>query len=252
MEEKRGRRRKDGQTAAADKDAVADRGSTADEESSFQAVWGLLAAFGVLAIGILALCLRSSSQIPDTVGRVLTAGEEAEVTGRNSPLTDYVFLSPNADFPRAGQIQKITVHHMAGDLALEALGEEFSDRDRRASANYGIDSSGRIGLFVEERDRAWTSSSKENDDQAVTIEVANDEIGGEWHVSDASYEALLTLCVDICERNGIEELVFTGDREGNLTLHKMFSDKTECPGPYLESRMEDIAQEVNRRLDGSR
>ncbi len=240
-----------GKKAMADKDPAADRKRTADEERGFRAVRGLLAAFGVLAVGILALCVRSSSQLPDTVGRVLTASEAAEVTGRNSPLIDYIFLSPNADFPRAGQIKKITIHHMAGDLELEALGENFSDRDRRASANYGIDSNGRIALYVEEKDRAWTSSSKENADQAVTIEVANDEIGGEWHVSDAAYASLITLCVDICQRNGIEELVFTGDEKGNLTLHKMFSDKTECPGPYLESRMEDIVRGVNERLDGN-
>ena len=82
----------------------------------------------------------------------------------------------------------------------------------------------------------------------MTIEVANDEIGGEWHVSGASYEALIRLCTDICLRNGIEALEYTGDAEGNLTIHKMFSDRTECPGPYLEGKMPEIAAEVSRRL----
>lgn len=45
-------------------------------------------------------------------------------------------------------------------------------------------------------------SSKCN--QAVTIEVANDENGGEWHVSDESYQALIELCEDICRRNEIK------------------------------------------------
>ena len=35
-----------------------------------------------------------------------------------------------------------------------------------------------MALYVEEGNRAWTSSSPENDHQAVTIEVANDEVGG--------------------------------------------------------------------------
>ena len=75
-------------------------------------------------------------------------------------------------------------------------------------ANYGIDSKGRVGLYVEEKNRAWTSSSPDNDNMAVTIEVANDEIGGDWHVSDKALEKLIDLCVDICKRNGIEKLNF--------------------------------------------
>ena len=137
---------------------------------------------------------------------------------------------------------------MTGDLELEEVGKRFSDRDRRTSANYAIDSSGKVALYVEEANRAWTSSSPDNDHQAVTIEVANDEIGGSWHVSDAAYDALIDLCVDICRRNGIRELVYTGDEGGNLTIHKLFNPDTECPGPYLESRMPDIAAEVTRRL----
>ena len=82
----------------------------------------------------------------------------------------------------------------------------------------------------------------------MTIEVANDEIGNDWHVSDAAYAALIDLCIDICRRNGIEELYYTGDTRGNLTIHKMFTE-TECPGPYLEGQMEEIAKEVNLQLD---
>ena len=134
---------------------------------------------------------------------------------------------------------------------MEDLGETFSRRDRRASSNYAIDTKGRVALYVEEENRAWTSSSRENDDQAVTIEVANDELGGDWHVSEEAYEALLDLVVDICSRNGIDQLRFTGDADGNLTIHKMFSNETECPGPYLEGRMEEISDEVNKRLRGS-
>ena len=102
---------------------------------------------------------------------------------------------------------------------------------------------------MEECNRAWTSSSRENDDQAVTIEVANEEMGGEWRVSDQAYESLLELCADICRRNDIPELRFTGDETGSLTLHSMFQSETECPGPYLERRMGGIARAVNRQLE---
>lgn len=216
-------------------------------KKSYRSIWIMFAVLVVLTGAVAAAMFTASARLPDNVGRTLSEVERAEVIGRNSPLIDYVYLSPIADFPREDVIQKITIHHMADTIGLERLGEIFSEGDRRSSSNYAIDVEGRVALYVEESNRAWTSSSPENDHQAVTIEVANDETGGDWHVSDASYNALIDLCVDICARNGIEALSFTGDASGNLTLHKMFAE-TECPGPYLESKMPEIAAEVNRRL----
>ncbi len=214
----------------------------------FRRIWLLLAAFAASAAIVLLAWRSAGARLPENVGRPLTEAEQAEIIARNSPLTEYVYLSGNADFPRESEIKKITIHHMADDIPLERLGEVFAEPDRRASSNYAIDTRGRVALYVEEKDRAWTSSSPENDHQAVTIEVANDETGGDWHVSDTSYEALLRLCTDVCLRNGIQALEYTGDAEGNLTVHRMFSDKTECPGPYLERKMPEIAEEVTRRL----
>ena len=218
------------------------------KRDEFFRIYLLLAGLCVIGAGVLALCWAAKVRLPEGVGRVLPAEEQAAVIERNSPLTEYVFLSPNADFPREGTIKKITIHHMAGDLSLENLGTSFSNKDRRASSNYAIDSQGRVALYVEEQNRAWTSSSPENDHQAVTIEVANDELEGDWHVSDATFNTLIELCADVCRRNGIDRLVFTGDETGNLTTHKMFNPDTQCPGPYLEGRMEEIAGRVNERL----
>ena len=218
------------------------------KRAEFFQIYLLLAGLCVIGAGVLALWWAAKVRLPEGVGRVLPAEEQAAVIERNSPLTEYVFLSPNADFPREGTIQKITIHHMAGDLSLENLGVSFSNKDRRASSNYAIDSQGRVALYVEEQNRAWTSSSPENDHQAVTIEVANDELEGDWHVSDATFNTLIELCADVCRRNGIDRLVFTGDETGNLTTHKMFNPDTQCPGPYLEGKMEEIAGRVNERL----
>lgn len=134
---------------------------------------------------------------------------------------------------------------MAGNLSVETCGRVFQTTN--ASANYGIDSNGRVGMYVEEHNRAWTSSNADNDHQAVTIEVANDRIGGDWHVSDKALMKLIYLCADICKRNGIKQLHFTGDASGNLTMHKWFA-ATACPGPYLESKFPYIASEVNKIL----
>ena len=163
----------------------------------------------------------------------------------NSKLVDYVKISPYKTSPRKNKIDKITIHHMAGDLSVETCGNVF--QQRRASSNYGIGSDGRVGMYVEEADRSWASSSAANDNRAVTIEVANSSTGGNWPVSDAALDKLIDLCVDICQRNGIEKLKFTGDKNGNMTMHNYFA-ATLCPGPYLESKFQYIADEVNKRI----
>lgn len=164
----------------------------------------------------------------------------------NSSLICYTKISPHRNSPRNNSIKKITIHHMAGNLSVETCGNVF--QNRQASANYGIGSDGRIAMYVEEKDRSWASSSGTNDHQAVTIEVANDSGAPNWHVSDKAMESLINLCVDICKRNGIAKLNFTGNSSGNLTMHKYFA-ATACPGPYLESKFPYIAQEVNKRLN---
>lgn len=166
----------------------------------------------------------------------------------NSSLISYTRISPCSNNPRNKKISKITIHHMAGNLSIEQCGEVFAPLSRGGSSNYGIGSDGRIGMYVEEKNRAWTSSNALNDNMAVTIEVANDVIGGDWHVSDKALASLIDLCVDICKRNGIKSLNFTGDKNGNLTMHKYFA-ATACPGAYLESKFPYIANEVNKRLN---
>ena len=165
----------------------------------------------------------------------------------NSSLVSYTKLSPNCDHPRNHAIDKITIHHMAGDLSVETCGNLFANSSYEASSNYGIGSDGRVGLYVDEGDRAWASASPSNDNRAVNIEVANCATGGDWPVSSAAYNKLIGLCVDICQRNGIKALNYTGDTDGNLTEHRMFV-ATACPGPYLHERMGRIAAEVNSRL----
>lgn len=202
----------------------------------------------VLVALVVGVWFFNGSKIPSYVGYPLEGDEKEQVIEQNSPLTDFVYLTANADYPRDQPISKITIHHMGGDLALGNLGERFQKRDIQASSNYAIDSKGNVALYVEEANRAWTSKNRENDEQAITIEVANDEEGGNWHVSNETFDKLVLLSADICKRNGIEEIVYTGDTTGNLTFHGMFDSTTECPGPYLKSRMNDLADAINAEL----
>ncbi len=141
----------------------------------------------------------------------------------NSPLVNYTKISPNSTNPRKDTIKKITIHHVAGNLSVETIGNIFQPVARKTSSNYGIGTDGRVGMYCEEKNRSWCSSSAANDNQAITIEVSNDEIGGNWHVSDAALAKTIELCVDICKRNNIPKLTFTGDASGTLTQHNYFS-----------------------------
>lgn len=165
----------------------------------------------------------------------------------NSSLVSYTKLSPHYRSRGGKKISKITIHHMAGNFSVETCGNIFN-RSGVKSSNYGIGSDGRIALYVEEKNRAVTSSSTANDSVAVTIEVANSTSGPDWKVSDKAYAALIDLCVDICKRNNIKALEYTGNKNGNLTRHNMFSSTT-CPGPYLQGKFASIAAEVNSRLN---
>ena len=179
----------------------------------------------------------------------------------NSSLVTYTKISPNRTTKRTHAIDTITIHCMAGDLSLEACGNLFAKATTAASSNYGIDSKGRIGLFVPEDERSWASSNRENDMRAVTIEVANikNAKGGydsDWPVSDEAYEALIKLCVDICKRNNIKSLKWKASKsligkveQQNMTVHRWFKNKA-CPGDYLYNRMGDIADRVNKELNG--
>lgn len=193
-----------------------------------------------------------------------------DVAMSNSPLVDYTLISPNKTSPRRGEIDTVTIHCVVGQCTVESLGALFAKSSRGASSNYGVGKDGRIGMYVEEKDRAWCSGGKDkngnpirvngisgsdNDHRAITIEVASDTTHP-YAVTDAAYEGLIRLLVDICKRNpGIKRLRWLGDKslvgetdKQNMTVHRWFAYKS-CPGDYLYERHSAIAEEVNRRLD---
>lgn len=171
----------------------------------------------------------------------------------NSPLATVKVMSPNHSGQRTHDIDTISIHCVVGQCSAESLGNHFASAKRKASSNYGIGYDGEIGLYVEEKNRSWCTSSAENDHRAITIEVASDT-KHPYAVTDKAYSALIDLCTDICERNGIKELKWLGDKsligqvdKQNMTVHRWFANKS-CPGDYLYERHSAIAAEVNKRL----
>ena len=175
-----------------------------------------------------------------------------------SPLAAYMYLSPNNSGERTAKIDRITPHCVVGQCTAETLGNVFANPDAMASANYGIDRLGRIGLYVPEECRSWCSSSAENDQRAITIECASDTTAP-YRMNDCVYSSLVLLCTDICKRYGKTRLLWISNKaaalaytpkenEMLLTVHRWFAAK-ECPGEWLYSRLGALAEAVTDLLE---
>lgn len=185
--------------------------------------------------------------------------EDSIVGYSNSSLVSYTKLSPNHSGGRVHTITRITPHCVVGQLSAESIAGCFDDTSRQASCNYGIGTDGRVCLVVEEKNRSWCSSDRDNDQRAVTIECASDKTAP-YAMNDKVYESLINLCVDICKRNDKSKLLWLGDKEKTMsytpksdemiiTVHRWFANKS-CPGDWLYGRLGDLAAEVTRRLGG--
>lgn len=177
-----------------------------------------------------------------------------------SSLATVKVWSPNHSGRRTHSIDSVAIHCMAGNLSAKSCGNLFASSSTQASSNYGIGSDGTIGVYVDENNRSWCTSSPGVDHRAVTIEVANTSASEPFPVSDAAYESLIKLLVDICNRNKISSLRWKNDAsyarsaaaggpvtKQNMFVHRWFANKS-CPGQWLFSRQGQIANEVNKRL----
>lgn len=176
-----------------------------------------------------------------------------------SSLVSYTKLSPNHSGQRTHSIDRITPHCVVGQLSAESICGCFTSPSRQASCNYGIGTDGRISLCVEEKNRSWCSSSNANDQRAITIECASD-MSEPYAMNDKVYASLISLCTDICKRNGKKKLLWLGDKDKTLnyapmsdemviTVHRWFANKS-CPGNWLYARLGDLAARVTANLGG--
>lgn len=176
----------------------------------------------------------------------------------NSSLVSYTKLSPNHSGQRTHVVDRITPHCVVGQCSVERLGDIFAKTSRKASCQYGIGVDGRVGMYVEEKNRSWCSSSNANDQRAITIECASDATAP-YAFNNAVYNKLIELCVDICKRYNKTKLLWFGDKtktlnyepasdEMVLTVHRWFAKKS-CPGDWMYDRMGDLASKVTAKLN---
>lgn len=166
----------------------------------------------------------------------------------DSALVEYRNLTKNYS-RRKGKIAKITIHITDSVTSVKNCVDYFTNPAIGASSQYVIGNKGEIGQSVLECNRAWTSSNSANDNVAVTIEVINSSTNEPKPISDAAYDSLIKLCVDICQRNGIPSVYYDGTPNGVLTEHRMFAAKS-CPGTYIHNMLVNgkIPRDINEGL----
>ena len=166
-----------------------------------------------------------------------------------SKLTNKYLPTPQHSGRRTNKVEGITVHCMAGNLSIESCSACFQP-PREASSNYGIGSDGRIGCYVDEENRAWTSSSAWNDNRRITIEVANTSASEPWPISDKAYASLVALCADICKRYNIVP-AYDGTINASFTEHRMFA-ATACPGTVIHEHLTSgkLIKDIKNKMTG--
>ena len=175
----------------------------------------------------------------------------------NSPLVSYTKLSPNNSGARTEKICFFTPHCYVGQASVEDAGAWFAQTAAQASCNYMIGKDARVALIVPESQRSWCSSSRWNDQRAVTVECASNKTHP-YAFNTTVYMKLIELATDVCRRNGKKKLLWFADKaktmaytpaadEMVITVHRWYAAK-ECPGDWLYSRLGDVAMKVNAAL----
>lgn len=165
----------------------------------------------------------------------------------NSPLAFYIDRTSGNYNSRTSLITKISIHNACTVGTCEDLSKIIASCPS-ASFNYGIATDGTVGLYVDERYRAWATGNPEADHSSVSICVCNSSLAPDYKISNETYQSLIKLCVDICRRNFITKLTYTNSaRTSTLLRHDWFAS-VNCPGPYLSSIFSRIASEVSTKL----
>lgn len=129
---------------------------------------------------------------------------------------------------RAGSIQAVTIHHMAGNLSIGDCYNVWTNNE--ASAHYAVQSDGRIGQLVNDSDTAWACGNTWANNNTISIEHANNS-SNPWTVYPKALDAGAHLTAAICAHYGLGEPEWMV----NVFPHKYWSP-TACPGELAGSQ----------------
>lgn len=129
---------------------------------------------------------------------------------------------------RAGTINKIVLHHNAGNLTIRGCYNVWQTRE--ASAHYQVQSDGRIGQLVWDKDTAWHAGDFNANATSIGIEHADCQTRP-WMISAACLENGAHLVAALCKYYKLGRPTWMK----NVFPHSHFS-ATECPASIAGSQ----------------
>lgn len=164
----------------------------------------------------------------------------------HSRYTTSIELSAYNGTSRNGhRVERVILHHMAGWFRTSV--NFMKSRNSRGSCSTYAVGDGQMICLIDEDFRP-SSTGWQNDQNAITFEIANSQIGGNWPVDERSLEIVACTIADISIRHGWDDI-----RKGiEVRWHSQFS-QTACPGPFVLSRIDWIvarAKQVRAELLG--
>lgn len=130
------------------------------------------------------------------------------------------------------KVSFIGIHYNAGDLTVEGCYNVWLTRE--ASAHYQVESSGRVGQLVWDRDTAWALGNFSKNQQSINIEHANKSDGT---ITEACLDAGAHLVAALCKSYGLGRPQW----DVNVIPHCKIS-ATSCPGQIYKSQKEAYIQ----------
>ncbi|MBR3346277.1 MAG: SPOR domain-containing protein [Solobacterium sp.] len=161
---------------------------------------------------------------------------------------DYYYFAHRKWSGRGGKKPiRVVWHHMAGNLTVRQF-MAIMQSSRQMSPTVSIHTDGTVYAWVPEEMRPWTTGSYAADQQALTFELANDQVGGQWHISDKVIDLAAQIHAEWSKRYGIPTTY--SYRGAGINMHKDWA-ATACPGPYLEGLIKNgtITKKINAYLN---
>jgi hypothetical protein len=153
---------------------------------------------------------------------------------------------------RNGQpINGVVIHHVAGTNGLRYVANANS---RNSHPTYHISNSGAVTGIVNPSRRPFSTGGVP-DPNAVTFEIDNSSVGGDWPVSPAAIEALIDVIVYHASQSPRAGKGFAKNQkavkqpEFFIAWHSQYK-ATACPGPFIMSQLDYIVSECNKRALG--
>lgn len=149
------------------------------------------------------------------------------------------------------KIECVVLHHNAGVLTIDQIWDVW--QTRQASAHYQVQSDGKIGQLVWDRDTAWHAANAYTNQRSIGIEVSNSAgASQDWPITDTAIREAARLTAAVCRYYKLGRPV-SGD---NIRFHREFTNTTcpyhLAPGGKYHRQFIDEAQRFYDELGGKK